>query len=317
MKPLFLVLFGMLLTGASLAQGFPERPVRVVVPFPAGGSADYVVRLLGEKLLTQWGKPLVVEHRPGGGAIIGLQAVAKAQPDGYTLGLVTPSFVIQPAIRRTMPYDVLADFEFLTLVMETPFVLTANGNLPVASMKELVAHAKARPGKLNIGSFGIGSTPHILAEVFGQSAGVDLVHVPFKGSPDATAAQLAGEVPLNFDVVMSPMPHIRQGKLRPIAVTSARRYAGLPETPTVAEAGLPQLEMTAWFGLVAPARTPQNLVLQLNAAIVQALHAPELSAALDKQGMQVITTTPPEFRAFVERSMKRIASATARLPKLD
>lgn len=303
----------------AMGQTFPDRPIRVVVPFPAGGSADYVMRLLGEKLTAQWGKPVVVEAKPGGGTIIGSNVVAKAAPDGYTLGLVTGSFVIQPAIRKTVPYDILRDFEFVTPVMETPFVLTANSALPAASLKDLVAYARANPGKLNIGSFGVGSTPHILAEIFGRSAGVQLVHVPFKGSPDGMAAQLAGEVQLNFDVVMSPMPHIQSGRLKPLVVTSGRRYPGLRDTPTAAEAGLPDLDITAWFGIVAPARTPREIVAKLNGGFAQALRQPDVVAALDKRGMQVLVGSPEEFRAFVARSAERLnaAVAAAGIPKTE
>ena len=304
---------------AATGQTFPDRPIRVVVPFPAGGSADYVVRLLGEKLTAQWGKPVVVEAKPGGGTIIGSNLVAKSAPDGYTLGLVTGSFVIQPAIRKTVPYDILRDFEFVTPVMETPFVLTVNSALPAASLKELLAHARANPGKLNIGSFGIGSTPHILAEILGHSAGVQLVHVPFKGSPDGMAAQLGGEVQLNFDVVMSPLPHIRSGRLKPLVVTSAQRYPGLGDTPTAAEAGLPELDITAWFGIVAPARTPREVVAKLNGGFAQALREPDVVAALDQRGMQVLAGSPEAFRAFVARSAARLnaAVAAARIPKTD
>jgi len=304
---------------AAMGQTFPDRAIRVVVPFPAGGSADYVVRLVGEKLTAQWGKPVVVETKPGGGTIIGSNLVAKAAPDGYTLGLITASFVIQPAIRKSVPYDVLNDFEYVTPVMETPFVLTVNASHPAASLKDVVAYARANPGKLNIGSFGIGSTPHILAEILGRSAGIQLVHVPFKGSPDGMAAQLAGEVPLNFDVVMSPMPHIQSGRLKPLVVTSTRRYPFLPETPTGAEAGVPELDITAWFGIVAPARTPPEVVARLNAGIAQALRQPDVVAALDKRGMQVLASSPQEFRAFVGQSAARLnaAVAAAKIPKTD
>jgi tripartite-type tricarboxylate transporter receptor subunit TctC len=191
-----LLLFFVIALGAAQsvsAQAFPERPVRVIVPFPAGGSADYVMRLVGERLTARWGKPFIVDNRPGGGALIGTQAVAKAAPDGHTLGLVAASFVVQPALRKSMPYDVLNDFDFITLIMETPFVLTVNAQTPAPTIRDLVAYAKANPGKLNFGSFGIGSTPHILAEILSQEAGIKLVHVPFKGSPDGIAAQVAGD----------------------------------------------------------------------------------------------------------------------------
>lgn len=301
------------------AFAFPDKPVRIIVPFPPGGSADFVGRLVADKLTAAWGKPVLVENRPGGSATIGLGAVAKSAPDGHTIGIATASFAIQPAIRLTMPYDSLNDFEFVTQIMETPFVLTVNSSLPVNSLRDLVAHAKANPGKLNIGSFGVGSTPHILAEILGQQTGTKIVHVPFKGSADGMAAQLAGDVPLNFDVVMSPMPHIKSGKLRPLLVTSQRRFKELPDTPTGVEAGIPELEMPTWFGFLAPKGIPADALKTLNASIVQVLRTPEVGAAFDKQAMTVVTSTPEEFRGFVSRSMQRVATAVraANIPKSD
>ena len=294
-------------------------PVKIVIGYSTGGSTDATARLVGRRLEQRLGQPVTFEYKPGAGASLGADNVSKAAPDGYTLGLITASFVIQPAIRKTVPYDVLNDFEYVTPVMETPFVLTVNASHPAASLKDLVGYARANPGKLNIGSFGIGSTPHILAEILGRSAGIQLVHVPFKGSPDGMAAQLAGEVPLNFDVVMSPMPHIQGGRLKPLVVTSARRYPGLPGTPTGAEAGLPDLDITAWFGIVAPARTPREVVARLNAGIAQALRHPDVVAALDKRGMQVLSSSPQEFRTFVGNSAARLnaAVAAAQIPKID
>jgi tripartite-type tricarboxylate transporter receptor subunit TctC len=266
-----------------------------------------------------WGKPVVVEHRPGGGTIIGSHAVAKAAPDGHTLGLNTASFVIQPALRRTMPFDAQADFEFITPIMETPFILTVNASMPIRSHQDLVAYAKANPNKLNIGSFGIGSTPHILAEIMTHEAGIRIVHVPFKGSPDGMAAQLAGDVPLNFDVVMSPMPHIKAAKLRPLLVTSPTRYPGLPEVPTAAEVGVGALEMTAWFGLIAPAKVPGEVIAYINSSVAKVLHTKEIRDALATRGMSVRTSSPEEFRRFVATSMQRIQAAveTAGIPKTD
>jgi tripartite-type tricarboxylate transporter receptor subunit TctC len=314
-----LLLATLLAASAGSACAFPDKPVRIIVPFPPGGSADFVGRLVAEKLTSAWGKPVLVENRPGGSATIGLAAVAKSVPDGHTIGIATASFAIQPAIRLTMPYDSLNDFEFVTQIMETPFVLTVNASLPVNSLRDLVAYAKANPGKLNIGSFGVGSTPHILAEILGQQTGTKIVHVPFKGSADGMAAQLAGDVPLNFDVVMSPMPHIKAGKLRPLLVTSQRRFKELPDTPTGVEAGIPELEMPTWFGFLAPKGIPADALKTLNASIVQVLRTPEVGAAFDKQAMTVVTSTPEEFRGFVSRAMQRVATAVraANIPKSD
>lgn len=304
---------------AGIAQTYPDKTVRIVVPFPAGGSADFVGRIVAEKLTALWNKPVIVDNRPGGSAMIGLNAIAKSAPDGYTIGINTLGFAIQPAIRNTMPYDSLHDFEFITQIMETPFVLTVNSNLPIASLKELVTYAKANPDKLNIGSYGVGSTPHILAEILAQQAGIKIVHVPFKGSSDGMTAQLANQVQLNFDVVMSPLPHIKQGRLRPLLVTSSRRYRELPDTPTGIELGIPELEMPTWFGFVAPKNLPPDVLKKLNESIVQVLKSPEAAAAFEKQAMSIVTSSPEEFRAFVARSIRGVAraAAAANIPKAD
>ena len=290
----------LLATAAGTAAAFPDKPVRIIVPFPPGGSADFVGRLVADRLTATWGKPVLVENRPGGSATIGLGAVAKSAPDGHTIGIATGSFAIQPAIRITMPYDSLNDFEFVTQIMESPFVLTVNSSLPVNSLKDLIAYAKSNPGKLNIGSFGVGSTPHILAEILAQQTGTKIVHVPFKGSSDGMAAQLAGDVPLNFDVVMSPLPQIKQGRLRPLVVTSQRRYKELPDTPTGVEAGIPELEMPTWFGFLAPVSTPQLVQDRLAQEAVRALRAPDVAKHMANEGAEIVASTPAQFATYIK-----------------
>ena len=317
-----LALVAMLCASAvALAQSaaFPQRPVRLVVPFTPGGSGDMVGRLLAEKLGIQWNRPVVVENRPGGSTLIGIGAVAKAAADGYTIGLITAGLAVQPAIRKSMPFDPLEDLEYVTQIMETPFVLTVNSALPINSAKELIAYAKVNPGKLNYASFGVGSTPHILGEILAQYAGVPMVHVPFKGSSESIAAHLGGEIQINFDVVPTLIPHIRQGRLRPILITSSRRFRDLADVPTGPELGMPDLELPTWFGIVTPRKVPMDVVHRLNESLVQALKTPDVVAALEKQAMVVVGSTPEDFRAYMGRSMQRVRNAVtaANIPKVD
>jgi tripartite-type tricarboxylate transporter receptor subunit TctC len=309
------------LAGGAQAQGdqFPQRTVRLIVPFPPGGSGDFVGRLLADKLGGLWQRPVVVENRPGASTLLGLGMVAKSAPDGYTIGLNTAGFAVQPAIRRSMPFDALEDFDFVTQIMETPFVLTAHPALGVNSAKELLDWAKANPGKLNFASFGVGSTPHILGEILALNAGAKMVHVPFKGSSESIAAHLGGEIQVNFDVPQQVMGHIRQGRLRPLLITASRRYRELPEVPTGPELGMPDLDLPTWFGIVAPRKLPPEVLRRLNEGFLQALKMPDVVAALDKQAMAVVGSSPAEFRASVARSMQRVknAVAAAGIPQAD
>jgi len=307
--------------GVSFAQGsqFPQHAVKLVVPFSPGGSGDVVGRLLADKLSGVWGQPVVVENRPGGSTLIGTGQVARAAPDGYTIGLISAGLSVQPSIRKSMPFDPLKDLEYVTQIMESPFVLTVNATLPVKSAKELLEYAKANPGKLNYGSFGIGSTPHILGEILAQYAAVPMVNVPFKGSSESTQAHLRGDIQINFDVVTTTLPHIRQGTLRPILITSARRSADLPDTPTAAEAGMPDLELPTWFGIVAPRGVPPDVMQRLNAGFTQVLKMPDVQDVLAKQGMTVVASTPEAFRTFMASAMQRVDKVVtaAKIPKSD
>jgi len=305
----------------ALAQGgqFPQQPVKLIVPFSPGGSGDVVGRLLAEKLSTLWGQPVVVENRAGGSTLIGIGQVARAAPDGYTIGLISAGLSVQPAIRKSMPFDPLKDLTYVTQIMESPFVLTVNAALPIKSAKELLDYAKENPGKLNYGSFGIGSTPHILGEILAQYAGVPMVNVPFKGSAESTQAHLRGDLQVNFDVVTTTLPHIKQGTLRPILITSARRSPELPDTPTAAQAGMPDLELPTWFGIVAPNSVPPAVLQRLNAGLVQVLKMPDVQSVLAKQGMTVVTSSPEEFRTFMATAMQRVEKVVtaASIPKSD
>lgn len=316
-----LVVSAIVLGTSAGAQGtaFPERAVKLVVPFSPGGSGDVVGRLLADKLSQLWGKPVIVENRAGGSTLIGIGQVASAPPDGYTIGLISAGLAVQPSIRKSMPFDPLKDLEFVTQIMETPFVLTATASLPVKNAQELLAYAKANPGKLNYASFGIGSTPHILGEILSLYAGVPMVNVAFKGSSESTQAHLRGDVQVNFDVETTINAHIKQGTLRPLLVTASKRSAGLPDVPTAAEAGMPDLELPTWFGIVAPKGVPPEVMRKLSDGFTQVLRMPEVVTALNNQGMTVVASSPEAFRAYMTQSMKRVEKvvAAANIPKSD
>jgi len=317
----FLLLSLCLIAPSALAQGgaFPDRAVKLVVPFSPGGSGDVVGRLLADKLSQLWGQPVVVENRAGGSTLIGIGQVARAAPDGYTIGLISAGLSVQPSIRKSMPFDPLKDLDYVTQIMESPFVLTASATIPVKSAAELIAYAKANPGKLNYGSFGVGSTPHILGEILAQNAGVPMTNVAFKGSAEATQAHLRGDIQVNFDVETTIMPHIKAGTIRPILITSARRSPALPDTPTAAQAGMPDLELPTWFGIVAPRGVPPDVMRKLSEGFATVLKMPDVVKALDNQGMTVVASSPDAFRKFMANSMQRVDKVVtaANIPKSD
>lgn len=298
---------------------YPSRPVTFIVPFPAGGSADAISRGLAENLSARWGQPVVVVNRPGGGTLIGLSAIASAPADGYTIGMNSISHVVQPAVRAKMPFDPVDGFSYVSKVLEAPFVLTTNASLPIRSVSELTTYMRDNPGKSNYASFGIGSAGHIFFEMLLQHTGARATHVPYKGTGEATMGQLNGDAPFMFDMIVSPMPHIEAGKLRPLMVTTAVRSKQLPDVPTSKELGMPELEMPTWFGVVGPRGLPADVQRELNAAVVAALRHPALVAVIEKSGLTPAPSTPEAFRSFVERSIASIgkAASAARIPKVD
>ena len=310
-----------LLTQSTQAQTdtFPSKAVTVIVPFPAGGSADAASRSLAQKLSTRWKQPVIVVNRPGAGTTIGLNATATAAPDGYTIGMNSISHIVQPAVRAKLPYDSLNDFTFISKVLEAPFVLTVNASLPIHSVAQLVTYAKENPQKLNYASFGVGSAGHIFFEILAQQTGINATHVPYKGTGEATVAQLNGDSPLMFDMITSPLAQIKAGKLRPLLVTTATRSLELPTVPTSREVGIVELEMPTWFGMIGPKGIAPAIVSELNAAIVEALNAPDLIALIEKQGMTPAPSTPEQFRKFVQDSIATVqrAALAANIPKVD
>lgn len=298
---------------------FPDKPVTMIVPFPAGGSADTVARMLARRMSQRWNQSVIVINRAGAGTIIGLQTIAKATPDGYTIGIDSISHVVQPAVRTNLPYDALKSFTFISKLVDAPFVLTINAKLPIHTLPELVEYLRQNPGKLNYASFGVGSAGHIFFEMLLQSAAVKATHVPYKGTGEATIAQLNGDAPLMFDMIVSSLPHIQNGELRPLLVTTPERSPMLPDTPTGKELGLKNMDMPTWFGLVGPRGLPTDVVKELNAAAAQALQDPAIVKAIEEQGLTPRPTTPEAFQAFAKSSVETLSHATevAHIPKLD
>jgi len=302
-----------LLAGACLpahvaAQAFPNRPARLVVPFPPGGPLDAVGRAIAQKLTEMWGQSVVVDNRPGAGGNIGADFVAKSPPDGYTVVMgALSTHAVNPSLYPTMPYDAVRDFAPITLVAITPNVLVVNNALPVHSVKELIAYAKANPGKLSFGSGSVGSAGHLAGELFKVEAGVDMVHVPFKGGAPAMQSLLAGDTPVMFDNLANSMPQVKAGKLRALAVTTAERSPLAPELPTMAEAGVPGFDISTWFGLLAPAGTPPDIVARWNADVGRILSSPEMRDRLAAQGAVAAPDSPQAFARFIGSELSKYA----------
>ena len=294
-------------TGA-IAQDYPTQPIRIIVPYTAGGSSDYVGRTVGAKLQENLGRPVVVENRPGGNAVIGTELVAKARPDGYTL-LVAGFSVLAAnmAMYKNLPYDTLRDFAPITNVQDSQIVVAVNPKVPVNSIKELIAYAKANPGKLNYGSAGVGNTLHLAGEMFCLTTGTKMTHIPYKGASQALTDLLGGSIQLMFDLPQTPLSNIQAGRLKALAVTGEKRLAVLPDVPTMAQAGVPEYNFATWTGLVAPANTPPAIVDRLFKEITKALIQPAVKEAFAKQAMVVKPNESPEaFRQFIKNEIDRI-----------
>ena len=291
------------------AQAWPSRAVRIVVPFGPGGSADFVGRLLGQRLTETLGQPVIVENRPGAGAMLGNEVVAKSPPDGYTLTIGTLGpFAVNQSLFRKVPYDSQRDFAPITLTGASSHVLVVHPAMPVKSMTDLIALAKQRPGQMTFASSGIGNATHLTGELFKSMAGLDVVHVPYKGGGAAVADLIGGHVAFSFASMPSAMPHVRAGRLRALAVAPAQRVSTAPELPTVAESGLPGFSSEDWQGVLAPAKTPQDIVMRLNGEIHKVLGAPEVREKLDAQGFQVRLSTPQQFADLIRSESAKWAT---------
>jgi tripartite-type tricarboxylate transporter receptor subunit TctC len=282
--------------GGAGAEEYPTRPVTLIVPFAAGGGSDVQARLIAKELGGRLGKPVIIDNRPGAGGSIGTALAAKAKPDGHTLlfGSIT-TFVVEPVIRKDVGYSVLRDFEAITIATTSAAVLVVNAAFPARSVNDLLDMARKRPGELTYASVGPGSTSHLFTEAFKSAAKVDIVHVPYKGEGPAMADLVGGQVSMMFSSMPAALQHIRAGKLRALAVRGSKRNAALPEVPALREAGVAGVEMEAWWGFVAPAKTPADVISRLNRELVAALRSPQLVQALDRQGVSVAATSPAEF----------------------
>ena len=309
------LLIAMLLSVAAsaFAQTYPSRPVRLVVPFAPGGSADLVARLIGQKLGESWGQQVVVENKGGGSGMIGNDFVAKSAPDGYTLTVGTMGpFSVNPTLFEKMPYDPVRDFAPITLTGIASHVLVANPSVPPRTVGELIALARAKPGQLTFASSGTGNATHLTFELFKSTAGIDIVHVPYKGGGPAMADLVGGQVAFSFASMPSALPYVQAGRLRAIAVGGAHRSPLFPEVPTVAEAGLAGFVSEDWQGILAPAKTPAGVVAKLNADLVRVLHTPEMKAKLAGAGFDVKTSTPREFAHFIRSDTAKWAAILKR-----
>jgi tripartite-type tricarboxylate transporter receptor subunit TctC len=289
---------------AGIAQGYPTRPVRIVVGYQAGGPTDLVARLLAGKLQAALGQPVIVDNKPGAGSNLASELVASAAPDGYTLLLAAAPITMNGLLYRNLKWDVQKSFEPISKVSSAPAVLAVTPTLPAKNLQQLLALAKKEPGRLSFGSSGNGGSQHLAGEMLRQRAGVDITHVPYKGASGALNDLMAGHVSMAFMTSTSAMPHLQQGKVRPIAVAAARRLPQLPAVPTMAEAGLPGFEVDSWNGLFAPAGTPPAIVARLQREVAKAVAAPELREKLVPQGAVLVGNTPGEFRAQVAHEVE-------------
>lgn len=291
------------------AQSYPNRPVRVLVPFPAGAGVDIVARMMGQPLTEVWSQAAVVDNRPGAGGTIACELAAKAAPDGYTLLLGNLStFAMAPSLYKKVNYDPVRSFAPITLINTSANVLVAHPSVPATGTQALIALAKARPGQINYASAGSGTSPHLAAELFKSMAGVDLVHVPYKGSPQALTDLLGGQTQIMFASLVSALPHIRQGRLRALGVTSLKRAAALPELPSINESGLSGYDVSVWMGIVAPAATPPPVIAQLNQQIAVILQSPDIRGRLAVQGLEAVSNSPAEFGRYIATEVRKWAA---------
>ena len=294
------LLFALVVTATSGAQSYPTRTVRVLVPYAPGGGSDILGRMLSPKVSEELGQQFVIDNRPGGNATIGTQMMARAAPDGYTLGVVDNAFTTNPSLFRNLPYDALKDFAPVTVMASSPFILLVHPSLPVKTAKELVALAKARPGQLTFASAGGGTGSHLSMELFRVVTGISLIHVPYKGAGPAVTGILSGEATIFFALPAAMTQHVKAGKARALAVTDARRYPGLPDVPTLVEAGIQGVDANPFWGVVAPAGTPAAIIDRLHVAYAKHINAEDMRKRLVGMAFVPVANTPSEFAAFIK-----------------
>ena len=302
-RAVLIILFAVSSSWLVHANDFPLKPIKIIVPFAPGGANDVVMRLLAPSLTEELGQSVIVENRPGGGATIGMDVVAKSKPDGYTLGVANTSFGANPFVMSKMPFDTQKDFTPITLVGKVPLVVIVNPSFPVRSIKELIDYAKKNPEMINYGSAGNASAPHLAGALFEYMTGTKMTHIPYKSGGEATAALLGNITQLQFAAVPSAIQQIRVGRLIPIAVTTMDRDESLPEVSTVDQSGVKDFDMADWIGIVAPAGTPEPVVKRLNEAFVKALSKPENKAALSKAGARPIGSSVEELKSLINKEL--------------
>jgi tripartite-type tricarboxylate transporter receptor subunit TctC len=293
-------------TSPATAQDYPKKPIELIVPFVAGGTTDTIARLVAQHLSEAWSQPVIVSNRPGAGSTIGHQVVARAPPDGHVLLVTTISFAIAAATQK-LPFDPIKDFAPITELASLPLILVVHPSVPASNLAEFVAMAKSKPGGWDFASSGVGTSPHLAAELFKHMAGIDLVHLPFKGNAEAMNAFLGGHVKIYFALAPAVLQHIRAGTVRPLAVTTALRLPDLPDVPTIAEQGFPGYEISSWQAMFAPAGTPKDVIAKINGELVRMLRTPEVAARISHEGADPIGSTP---EAFAERVKSEIAKWT-------
>jgi tripartite-type tricarboxylate transporter receptor subunit TctC len=306
MKRLTGLIAGVLIPGLVMAQSWPGKPIRIVIAQAPGSATDVISRVVGNPLSESLGQPIVIDARPGAGGVLGTEVAARSAPDGYTLFMANNStHGSNPAVYAKLPYDAVKDFAPVSFVASVPYVLVVDPKLPVKTVQEFIALVKASPGKMNYASAGNGSTHHFCGELLKSMTGIDIQHIPYKGSGPGIAALLGGEVSMMFSNVADIGSQIKAGKVRPLAVTASRRASLLPEVPTMAEAGLPGFEVTSWFGLLVPAGTPAPIIARLNAETVKVLGRADVKATLAAQGLEVAPSSPEQFAAHIRSEIAR------------
>ncbi len=307
MKRTRLLMLAGSLVACGYAQAYPDRPVRLIVPFPPGGGTDITARIISPELRNRLGKPIVIDNRGGASTIIGTDLGAKSTPDGHTILIVTATFAVNPSLHATLPYDSIKDFAPITQLTSLPYIVVAHPSLGIATVKELIGLAKSKPGRLTYASTGNGSAAHLATEMFNASAGTQLVHVPYKGSAPALADLIGGHVSLYFGSMPALIPQVRAGKLRAIAVTGAKRVPSAPDVLTIAEAGVPGYDFTAWYGLLAPAGTAPRIVNRLYVESKRVLELSDVRERLMTDGSEPVGSTPAEFAALIRSEIAKYA----------
>jgi len=296
------------LAGMAQAQAWPSKPIKWVVPFAPGGTTDILARTVGEKLAVALGQPVIIENKPGAGGGVGAEFTAKSAPDGYTImGGTISTHAINASLYKSLPYDPVKDFVAITLIARVPNMLVINPSVPAKDVKELIALLKANPGKYSFASSGNGTSQHLSGELFKSMSGTDMQHIPYKGSPPALQDVVGGQVAMTFDNITTALPLAKAGKLRALAVTTAKRSSVAPDVPTLAESGLPGFEVGSWQGVFAPAGTPPEIVKRLNAEIVKALNMPDVRDKLSGLGAEIVADSPEEFSALVKAEVAKWA----------